>query len=288
MPLAHSADNTKTIGSRVSQLSLFDESDGAASAVQGTSPPAADVPRLEQAYREARDVATRLPASMRFGTSSWSFPGWKGIVYERDLPQTSLSREGLREYARHPLLRTVGIDRSYYAPIPIDDLKRYADQLPAGFPCCMKAPAGVTATFVGGRGAPLEPNPAFLSAGRFIEEVLEPCALVFRGHTGPFIFECPALPREAPPDAAMFIDKLDAMFDRLPRAFRYAVELRDRSRLTAEYGQVLRRHGVAHTYNYWSDMPMPLRQADTVGPGTAPFVVIRLLLRPGTLVRGVA
>ena len=170
----------------------------------------------------------------------------------------------------------------YYAPVPVDDLARYADQLPAGFPCCMKAPASVTAAFIGGRGTPLEPNPSFLSAERFIEEVLEPCALVFRSHAGPFVFECPPLPREARPDAEMFADRLDAMFEQLPRDFRYAVELRDRSRLTAAYADVLRRHGVAHTYNYWSDMPMPLRQADTVAPGAAPFMVIRLLLRPGT------
>ena len=60
------------------------------------------------------------------------------------LSATALGREGLRHYARHPLLRTVGIDRSYYAPIPLDDLRAYADQLPAGFRCCLKAPAAVT------------------------------------------------------------------------------------------------------------------------------------------------
>jgi uncharacterized protein YecE (DUF72 family) len=28
-----------------------------------------------------------------------------------------LARTGLRAYAQHPLLRSVGIDRTYYAPI---------------------------------------------------------------------------------------------------------------------------------------------------------------------------
>ena len=55
------------------------------------------------------------------------------------MSQTALAREGLREYARRPLLRTVGIDRSFYAPIPDDDLKRYPGQLPDGFLACAKA-----------------------------------------------------------------------------------------------------------------------------------------------------
>ena len=35
----------------------------------------------------------------------------------------------MREYARHPLLTTVGIDRSFYAPIPaqyVDELRQLA------------------------------------------------------------------------------------------------------------------------------------------------------------------
>ena len=73
--------------------------------------------RLQQSHEEARALAVRLPTDVLFGTSSWSFPGWAGLVYSSDRPASMLAREGLREYARHPLLRTVGIDRSYYARI---------------------------------------------------------------------------------------------------------------------------------------------------------------------------
>ena len=73
---------------------------------------------LVRAHDQLRGVAASLPSTVRFGTSSWAFPGWRGIVYSRSQSQGELSREGLREYAQHPLLRTVGIDRSYYAPIP--------------------------------------------------------------------------------------------------------------------------------------------------------------------------
>ena len=117
---------------------------------------------LSRVHEEARALAARLPQGLHFGTSSWSFPGWRGIVYSSSRTQSSLAREGLREYARHPLLTTVGVDRSYYAPMPIADLQEYAAQLPAGFRCCFKAPAAVTALALGAPGQQI-PNPDFLS-----------------------------------------------------------------------------------------------------------------------------
>ena len=98
-------------------------------------------PGVGPALVEAEDLlsAQALHASIRFGTSSWSFPGWEGIVYDRKAAQKNLSAEGLAAYASHPLLRTVGIDRSYYAPVPIDDYRRYASQVPENFRFLVKA-----------------------------------------------------------------------------------------------------------------------------------------------------
>jgi uncharacterized protein YecE (DUF72 family) len=60
------------------------------------------------------------------------------------------------------------------------------------------------------------------------------------------------------------------------------VEIRERALLTPAYRGVLSRHGVAHVYNYWSFMPMPEEQASVVRPEDAPFLLVRLLMRPGT------
>ena len=65
--------------------------------------------QLETAHTDARSLAARLPQGLHFGTSSWSFPGWAGIVYSARRTESELAREGLREYATHPLLTTVGI-----------------------------------------------------------------------------------------------------------------------------------------------------------------------------------
>jgi uncharacterized protein YecE (DUF72 family) len=261
---------------RAHQLPLFEEDSPEPSRGRSTD--------LAEVHADAAAIAARLPAGVHFGTSSWSFPGWRGIVYSRDTPATALARDGLREYAAHPLLTTVGIDRSYYAPIPDEDFRRYADQLPDGFRACIKAPASVTssATFDTDARTRTIPNPTFMSAERLVEELLAPCARSFAGHAGPFVLEFPPSPRSALVSPGEFRERLDALLAALPRELEYAVEIRERALLTPEYARVLERHGAGHVYNYWSFMPMPLEQARVVHPDRLPFTVVRLLLKPGT------
>jgi uncharacterized protein YecE (DUF72 family) len=255
-----------------SQLSLF----------ESAAPADQFAEAVRRAHEEARPIAGALPDGVFFGTSSWSFPGWAGIVYKSERSTSELAREGLREYAAHPLLTTVGIDRSYYAPLPIADLTAYADQLPDGFRCCIKAPAAVTASALGGPGAKPARNPDFLLIDRLISDLLEPLSVAFRAHTGPIILEFPPFARTIRLDPEAFLDRLEPFLASLPRDFEYAVELRDRLLLTPRYAALLRAHGVAHTYNYWSAMPMPADQATVVAPEEPPFTIVRLLLKPGT------
>ena len=42
---------------------------------------------------------------------------WRGLVYDGVHPQVTLSRKGLEAYGQIPLLRTVSLDRTFYAPI---------------------------------------------------------------------------------------------------------------------------------------------------------------------------
>jgi uncharacterized protein YecE (DUF72 family) len=194
-----------------------------------------------------------------------------------------LARDGLVEYARHPLLKTVGIDRGFYGPISGADLSRYAEQLPAGFPCCAKAPEAVMAAVrTNPRGEPeRRANPDFLNAERFVDEMVGPFLEVFREHTGPFILQMPPAPRAFALQPARFAQELNRFLEALPKA-RYAVELRDPDLLTPDYRAVLAARGAAHVYNYVTAMPMPEEQASAVPLDAAPFTVIRLLLAPGT------
>src|ERR1700757_1324239 len=134
------ADRNEATGK--GQLGLFGEQAPASRRRSARDADSED--RLAGEHELAAAIARRLPEKLFFGTSSWSFPEWEGLVYSRRRTPSQLAREGLSEYARHPLLTTVGIDRSFYAPIRRVDLERYAGQLPAGFPCCLKAPQAVT------------------------------------------------------------------------------------------------------------------------------------------------
>ena len=65
-----------------------------------------------------RALAASLNPRIRLGASTWSYPGWAGIVWDEGPNSESvLAKNGLSAYAQRPLLRCVGIDRSFYRPL---------------------------------------------------------------------------------------------------------------------------------------------------------------------------
>ena len=228
-------------------------------------------------------LARRLPPAIRFGTSSWNYPGWQGLVYQELRPSRTDSAALLEEYARFPLFRTVGIDSSFYAPPTPETLQRYAEHLPAGFPCVSKVWDRITIHTFSSLKDPKqggERNPDFLSPDLFLESVYEPYARHFAGHAGPFVFELQTIGGGVL-DGDEFCELLDRFFAELPREGSYAVELRNEEFLIPRYFEVLARHGVAHLFNSWTRMPPIGAQLDLPGVFTGPFVVARALLRPG-------
>ncbi len=236
----------------------------------------------ERAELEA--MASRLPPQLLFGTSSWNYPGWKGLIYHQDYPKSGATARMLEEYARFPLFRTVGIDATFYGPATSNTLISYAKVLPPGFRCVSKVWDRITVhTFPPQRyktgGGEL--NPDFLNAALFRSDVLDPCMEHFAEHTGPFVFEFQTISRSAGMTAQAFADLLDGFFSQLPREALYAVELRNAEFLTPPYFAVLREHNVAHVFNSWTRMPSVGEQSGLPGAFSAPFTVARVLLRPG-------
>jgi uncharacterized protein YecE (DUF72 family) len=239
-----------------------------------------DLPPLDR----LEDLAARLPEVLRFGTSSWTYPGWKGLIYQRDYPKSGASAAMLEEYARFPLFRTVGIDSSFYAPPSAAVLESYARALPSGFRCVSKVWDRITVHTLpkarykttGG-----EANPDFLNAELFKAEVLAPFQTHFAEHLGPFVFEFQTIARAAKLTGQAFADRLDRFFSQLPREVPYAVELRNQEYLVPPYFAVLREHNVAHVFNSWTRMPAVGEQLEIPGSLSAPFTVARILLRPG-------
>jgi uncharacterized protein YecE (DUF72 family) len=233
---------------------------------------------------EIARLAADLPPTIRFGTSTWTYDGWFGDVYHRHY-RGAQPAQRLEEYARYPLFRTVGIDSAFYDPPSEEELRAYAQALPAGFPCVSKVWDRITAKRVSPDTA--QPglagmkNPDFLNAALFKDAVLGPYSRVFREHAGCFVFEFQSMRGKDLPDPLAWADQLDAFFAELPGDFRYAVELRNPELLTDIHGEVLKKHRAAHVFNSWTEMPPIGDQLDL--PWTIPtdFTVARALLKPG-------
>jgi uncharacterized protein YecE (DUF72 family) len=229
-------------------------------------------------------LAARLPAHVRFGASSWNYPGWRGLVYHREYEGRGASARMLEEYAAFPLFRTVGIDSSFYAPPTEEVLGSYAEHLPPEFPCVSKVWNQLTVhTFskAQDKARAGQVNPDFLSPELFLETVYEPYQRHFADHAGPFVFEFQTIGRPTGVTPEHFAARLDEFFGALPREGRYAVEIRNEEFLTPMYFAVLREHGVAHVFNSWTRMPSIGEQLDLPGALSGPFIVARALLRPG-------
>src|SRR5712691_866330 len=153
---------------------------------------------------ELERLATRLPPTVRFGTSTWTYDGWTGDVYHRTYGGAQPARR-LEEYARYPLFRTVGIDSAFYDPPSEQALAAYARALPAGFPCVSKVWDRITAKRIDRVS-----NPDFLNADLFKEAVLGPYARVFRDHAGCFVFEFQTMHGRDLPGPHRWAEELDA------------------------------------------------------------------------------
>ena len=229
---------------------------------------------------ENRALAARLPRELRMGTSSWSFPGWRGIVWpDRVWDDTRLAREGLATYATHPLLRMVGIDRSYYGPIAAHDLRAWADQLPEGFIAMAKVWEMITKPWVRGEG-----NPRYLSLDTFDNEVLAPHRAAFAAQTGVLVLEIAAGEAHRP---EVFAKDLDTFLrEARKREFPLSLEIRDRALLTPELGRALAANDVPLCFTFHPSMPSLAEQMAWAArhglfeASGAPLVA-RLMLPPG-------
>lgn len=236
----------------------------------GAAAPAEDVQRL----------AACLPPWLRLGTSSWSFPGWRGLVYDGDYREEALARHGLAAYARHPLFRTVGVDRSFYAPLAEAALAGYAAAVGEDFRFLMKAHAALTTPRAAFRPAFLAGVPdLFLDPRHATRAVIEPALRALDGKLGVLLFQFPPMPARVWRHRARLLERLHGFLRALPAGPAYALEWRDAAILGADYHAMLADAGAVHAPCVHPRMPPVDEQG--VDPARAPVLVIRWLLGHG-------
>ena len=227
---------------------------------------------------EVRTLAGRLPHVVRFGTSTWSFPGWQGIVYGGDYDETKLSREGLSAYAHHPLLRSVGVDRSYYRPLDDKTLLRMASAVPTDFKFLLKAHAALMLPKSARRPDYLAGvSDVFLDSTYASRNVIEPALRQLGEKLGVILFQFSPLGDRVLRYRKELLERLEVFLAALPSEAQYAVEWRDATLLGPDLADVLARCKVAHGYAGHPRMPQIDEQV-SFDRGEGPLV-IRWLLR---------
>jgi len=216
------------------------------------------------------------------GTMSWSFAGWRGLVYGRAADPKLLSEAGLTAYSAQPWLRAVEIDRSFYDPLPEQHFKELAEQVPADFRFVVKAHEECTfshfpkhARYGKRRGAA---NARFLEPAYATEAVLAPCVAGLGPKLGAVLFQFPPQDLGHP---QLFAERLQAFLERLPRGLPYAVELRNPELLTPAYARALAIGGAVHAHNAWGTMPSVLAQARLLPASSRKPLIVRWLMRRG-------
>jgi uncharacterized protein YecE (DUF72 family) len=229
--------------------------------------------------------AAPLPANVYLGTSTWTFPGWRGTIYRGEYKNArEFNQRCLEEYASIPWFRTMCIDSLFYNPPSPTTLERYAAQTPADFRWVSKVWERLTIisypkharyeTYAGQR------NPDFLNLELFKERVLPAYSNpAVRERTGPFVFQFAPF-SESTMKYAEFTERLFNFLRLLPKEFEYATEIRNRELLTADYFQAVNETGVTHCFNHWNSMVSLKDQmlaAAKHGGIEASFFVARLL-----------
>ena len=253
------------------QLDLFGGPSGGRG---GLAPAAVDA--------DTRAIAERLPPEVHLGTSSWSFPGWSGLVYRDLASEAVLARRGLGAYAAHPLFATVGVDRTFYAPVEADVLADYAAAVPDRFRFLVKAHEALTlarypqhARYGAQRG---QDNPRLFDVGWARDQVVAPYVEGLGAKAGVLLFQFPPQPAELYGGPRRFSERLYRFLRDLPRGPRYAVEVRTAELLTKDTAACLRAVGAAPCLAAMPGLPPVDVQWRALGGGDADLLVVRWLL----------
>lgn len=238
----------------------------------------------------AEQAASLAVQGVYIGTSSWKYPGWRGMlydparyVYQGKFAESCFNRNCLAEYAE--VFKTVCVDAAYYTFPSQQYLEGMAAQVPEDFLFGFKVTDAITLKRFPNldRFGDLagKPNENYLNAELFAKAFLHPCESV-RSQVGLLMFE---FSRFRLPDYRRgqdFVADLDRFLGQLPTGWPYGVELRNRNWLRPEYLDCLAWHQVAHVFNSWEAMPPVSEQMGLPGSRTDPdLVAARFLLKPG-------
>jgi uncharacterized protein YecE (DUF72 family) len=208
-------------------------------------------------------LAAHMPPLLRMGVSTWSYPGWEGLVWQGSYSESVLSQKGLTALSQHPLMRTVCIDRTFWRPLSTEQYARYAAQVPEDFRFMVKCPNAVTDALIRAEdGKGQQRNPVFLNPQLAVDQFVQPCLQGLGAKLGVLVLQISPLPWDKFTALHVFFAQLDvlltAMRQALPADSRalIAVEVRDAELQKHPYFvPTLQRHGATMCLGLHGKMP---------------------------------
>jgi uncharacterized protein YecE (DUF72 family) len=196
------------------------------------------------------------PPPILLGTSSFTASGWEGSFY----PKGMRSADYLAFYAEH--FHTVEVDSTFYACPSARTVSNWAARTPDGFIFSVKVPQTITHEKV------------LLNCDAQIEEFLDIMGIL-GAKLGPVVFQFPFFDRRKIRDRHEFTDRLMPFLKKLPADRQFAIEIRNKKWLDAEFANLLRDHRIALVLQDRSWMPGPTELR--FDPITADWTYIRWL-----------
>jgi len=198
------------------------------------------------------------PAAIRVGTSAFTAAGWPGSFYPEELKPADY----LSFYAQH--FDTVEVDSTFYRIPSAQTVRGWYEKTPEGFLFAAKIPQEITH-----------------------EKVLEDCDATLKAYLrtmdalaeklGPLLFQFPYFNRQAFASAEDFLARLVAFLKKLPKGYKFVVEVRNKNWLTPKLADALRERGIALALVDHPWLPRPGELLARLDPVTADFAYVRWL-----------
>ena len=195
---------------------------------------------------------------IRVGTSAFTAAGWEGSFY----PSGMKPADFLTSYATR--FNTVEVDSTYYRTPSASTVRGWATKTPDNFIFALKVPQQITHEKV------------LVDCEKDFENFVEVMSGLGK-KLGPMLLQFPYFSRAKFKTGAEFTARLQPFLKKLPKGYKFAVEIRNKNWLDASFADLLRVYGVALAVIDQAWMPTIDEVTSNLNPITADFCYVRWL-----------
>jgi uncharacterized protein YecE (DUF72 family) len=197
-------------------------------------------------------------AEIHIGTSAFTAAGWESAFYPAGMKPAYY----LTYYATK--FDTVEVDSTFYRTPSVATVSGWARKVPDGFVLAAKVPQIITHEKI------------LQDCDDDLKRFLETMDLM-GDKLGPLLVQFGYFNKTAFKSGKEFLARLEPFLKKLPKGYRFALEIRNKQWLTAEFFDLLRAHKVAYALIDQAWMPRVSEIFEKFDPITADFTYVRLL-----------